>query len=118
MGILDVDIHGPNIAKMLGIEKEKLYRSESYIEPKAPVLGTIENMSGFICPNCQKEINLFGEGGGEKTAYDLRVPFLGKIPIEPEIVRCGDSGRSFIAAKNANPAAAGMNNIVRKIKGI
>jgi len=84
-------------------------------ELKVPVIGVIENMSGFICPHCQKEIDLFGTGGGEKSAYDLGVPFLGKVPIEPEMVKFGDSGRPFLSASKVSLAATVMYNIVNKI---
>jgi len=214
VGILDVDIHGPNIAKMLGIEGEKLGGSESGIEPvevlsglkavslallledkdqpiiwrgplkmitikqfladvnwgeldylivdsppgtgdeplsvcqlisnisgaiivttpqdvavldsrksvlfakelKVPIVGIIENMSGFICPHCKKEIDLFGTGGGEKSAQDLKVPFLGKVPLEPEMVKSGDSGKPFLSVIKVSPAAKVFDNIVNKIK--
>lgn len=212
-GILDVDIHGPNIAKMLGIEGRKLTGSEWGIEPievlsglkavslallldnadqpviwrgplkmltikqflsdvnwgeldyfivdsppgtgdeplsvcqlipdlngaiivttpqdvavldsrkcvmfakelKIPVIGVIENMSGFICPFCKKEIDLFGAGGGKKSADDLKVPFLGSIAMEPEIVKLGDSGQPFIHFKKEGRAVENMNEIVGKI---
>jgi len=213
VGILDVDIHGPNIAKMLGIEERKLAGSKLGIEPvevlpglkaislallleskdqpviwrgplkmltikqflsdvnwgeldylivdsppgtgdeplsvcqlipdingviivttpqdvavldsrkcvmfakelKVPIIGIIENMSGFVCPHCKKEIDLFGVGGGEKSASDLKVPFLGRIPIEPEIVKLGDSGQPFIHFKKESPTAKNMDEIIRKI---
>ncbi len=213
VGILDVDIHGPNIAKMLGIEGKKLEGSEAGIEPvevlpnlkavsiafliedqdtpivwrgplkmitikqflsdvnwgnldylivdfppgtgdeplsvcqlipdvngaivvttpqdvaildsrksvqfakelKIPVLGIIENMSGFVCPHCEKEIDLFGTGGGEKAAHDLKVPFMGKIPMEPEMVKSGDSGQPFIHFKNETKTASVMNEIINYI---
>ncbi len=56
------------------------------------VLGIIENMSGMTCPHCGKDIDLFKKGGGEAAAHELGVPFLGRLPIEPEIVLSGDSG--------------------------
>jgi len=213
VGILDVDIHGPNIAKMLGIEGKRIVGSESGIEPvevlpnlkavslallfenkdqpiiwrgplkmitikqflsdvnwggldyfivdsppgtgdeplsvcqlisningaiivttpqdvaildsrksvlfakelKVPVIGIIENMSGFICPYCKKEIDLFGIGGGEKSAHDLGVPFLGRIPVEPEIVKLGDSGQPFIHFKKGTQTAEIMDEIMNKI---
>ena len=217
VGILDVDIHGPNIAKMLGIEGKRLVGSDSEIEPiealpnlkavslallfenkdqpiiwrgplkmitikqflsdvnwgeldylivdsppgtgdeplsvcqlipdisgaiivttpqdvaildarksinfvkelKIPVLGVIENMSGFVCPHCKKEIDLFGTGGGEKSAHDLKVPFLGRIPVEPEMVKFGDSGQPFIHFKSQAQTANIMNEILAKItKGL
>ena len=213
VGILDVDIHGPNIAKMLGIENKRLMGSESGIEPievlpnlkavsiallfenkdqpiiwrgplkmitikqfladvnwgeldylivdsppgtgdeplsvcqlipnidgaiivttpqevaildsrksvifakelKVPIVGIIENMSGFACPHCNKEIDLFGTGGGEKSAHDLSVPFLGRIPIEPEMVKLGDLGQPFIHFKKETQTAKIMDEITKRI---
>jgi ATP-binding protein involved in chromosome partitioning len=63
------------------------------------ILGIIENMSGMVCPHCGKEIDLFGRGGGEKAAKELGVPFLGSIPIDPEMRKAGDEGRPFIIRK-------------------
>jgi ATP-binding protein involved in chromosome partitioning len=57
------------------------------------ILGVIENMSGFICPDCGKKLNIFGSGGGTKMSAQMDVPFLGEIPIEPEMVKMGDAGR-------------------------
>ena len=72
-------------------------------------------MSRFLCPHCQKEIDLFGIGGGEKAALSLDVPFLGRIPIEREVVKSGDSGHPFIDFKVESPASKNMNVIVDKI---
>ncbi len=63
---------------------------------KLPVLGVIENMSGFMCPHCGGSTELFGSGGGEEMARQMDVPFLGRIPIEPDIVTSGDSGKPFV----------------------
>jgi len=213
VGILDVDIHGPNVAKMLAIEGKRLMGSESGIEPvevlpnlkavsiallfedkdqpiiwrgplkmitikqfladvnwgeldylivdsppgtgdeplsvcqlipdiegavivttpqdvaildsrksvmfakelKIPIMGIIENMSGFICPHCNKEIDLFGIGGGEKSAHDLKAPFLGRIPVDPEMVKFGDSGQPFIHFKKETQTAKIMNQMINKI---
>jgi len=213
VGILDADIHGPNIAKMLGIESKRLVGSESGIEPvevlpnlkavslallfenkdqpiiwrgplkmialkqfladvnwgeldylivdsppgtgdeplsvcqlipdlngaiivttpqgvaildsrksvmfakelQIPIIGIIENMSGFICPYCKKEIDLFGTGGGEKSAHDLSVPFLGRIPIEPEMVKLGDLGQPFIYFKKETQTAKIMDEMIKRI---
>jgi Mrp family chromosome partitioning ATPase len=70
-----------------------------------PVAGIVENMSGFKCPHCGKEIDLFKIGGGEKAARELQVPFLGRIPLDPQIVRNCDQGNPFVAA-NPDSAAA------------
>jgi len=63
---------------------------------KMEIFGLIENMSGFECPHCGKTINLYGSGGGEKTAKTMGVQFLGKIPFDPNVVQCGDSGTSIL----------------------
>lgn len=57
-----------------------------------PVLGIIENMSGFICPHCNTETPIFSSGGGRKLAESLAIPFLGSIPIDPQFVSCSDNG--------------------------
>jgi len=62
---------------------------------KMAIKGLIENMSGAICPHCGEAIELFGSGGGEKTALTAGIPFLGKIPFDHRMVICGDEGRSF-----------------------
>jgi ATP-binding protein involved in chromosome partitioning len=213
VGLMDVDIHGPNIAKMLGIEGKQLMVSEFGIEPfpvlphlkaisialltqnqdspiiwrgplkmatikqfisdvnwgdldyliidsppgtgdeplstcqlitningsvivttpqdvaildsrktvmfskqlNVPVIGIIENMSGFICPHCKKRTDLFGRDGGKKAAEDLGVPFLGSIPIEPDIVTSGDSGKPYIHYNSDTETAKTMQKIIEKI---
>lgn len=213
VGILDVDIHGPNVAKMLGIEGKRLTSSDMGIEPvqvlpdlkavsisllienqdqpiiwrgplkmmtikqllsdvnwgdldylvvdsppgtgdeplsvcqlipningaiivttpqdvaildsrksvlfakelKVPVIGVIENMSGFVCPHCNKTIDLFGKGGGETAAVDLSVPFLGQIPVDAETVKLADAGRPFIYFNRDSSDAKVMKEIVDKI---
>jgi Mrp family chromosome partitioning ATPase len=64
---------------------------------EVPVLGIVENMSGMVCPHCDESIDLFKVGGGETAAYELGVPFLGRIPIDPRIVTKCDSGEPFVA---------------------
>jgi len=59
---------------------------------KMEVFGLIENMSGFSCPHCGESIELFGTGGGEKTANQMGVRFLGRIPFDPKMVTCSDTG--------------------------
>ena len=59
------------------------------------VYGLIENMSGYICPHCNGVLDLFGSGGGEKTAQAMGIDFLGKIPFDPQMVTCGDDGVAF-----------------------
>jgi len=61
-----------------------------------PVLGIIENMRGFRCPHCGKMTYIFGQGGGERAAKELNVPFLGALPLDPRIVSLTDEGKPFI----------------------
>jgi ATP-binding protein involved in chromosome partitioning len=212
VGLLDVDIHGPNLAKMLGVEDKKLDVSSGVIKPvevkknlklvsmsfllqdpdlpviwRGPmkmkaiqqflgdvkwgeldwlvidsppgtgdeplsvaqlipatgavvvttpqevslmdsrkavafarrlnlkVLGIIENMSGMVCPHCGKRIDLFKEGGGQRAALQLGVPFLGKIPLDPEIVTLGDEGKAFIDIHPQSEASQAFMRIVDNI---
>jgi len=64
-----------------------------------PVLGIVENMSYYVCPQCGHREEIFKHGGGRRTAERLHVPFLGEIPIDPKVVVCGDSGRPIVAAE-------------------
>ncbi len=215
VGLLDVDLHGPNVAKMLGIEGKTLAANEGQIEPfrvaydlkvisialllgnpdepviwrgplkmgaigqflgdvewgdldylvidsppgtgdeplsvcqlitdidgaiivttpqdvaildsrKAvmfarkldmPVLGIIENMSGFTCPHCHKNIDLFKKGGAEKTAADMNIPFLGSISFNLEMVELGDAGTPFTAFPEKNSFSnKEFEKIVEKIE--
>jgi ATP-binding protein involved in chromosome partitioning len=81
-----------------------------------PVVGIIENMSGFICPECGAKLNIFKTGGGKKIAEDLSVPYLGKIPIDPIICVYSDSGTPFIANNIKSPAVTAFTEIVTNIK--
>jgi Mrp family chromosome partitioning ATPase len=212
VGLIDVDIHGPNVAKMLGIENERLTAVDNMIEPfalfpnfrvvslallghnvdepfvwrgplkggvikqlladtnwgeldyliidappgtgdeplsvcqliedltaaiivttpqdvalldarksilftrqlKVPFIGLIENMSGFVCPECKEEIVLFGAGTGKKVADEFMIEFLGSIPMEPGIVRAGDTGKPFIHFNKETATAQSIKQIVIK----
>lgn len=82
---------------------------------KLNIYGIIENMSGLKCPHCGKKIDLFKSGGGEKTARDLGVPFLGRIPLDPDIVSLADEGKPFITYQPDSEAAKAIGDIVEKI---
>ena len=81
-----------------------------------PVIGIVENMSGFQCPHCGKEIELFKIGGGEKAAVDLQVPFLGRIPLDPQIVSDCDGGKPFIATHPDSPASKAFEEITDRVE--
>ena len=72
------------------------------------VLGIIENMSYFICRHCGEREEIFGHGGGKKTADKLGVPFLGEIPIDPKVVVGGDSGEPIVSLDPSSPATAAL----------
>jgi len=83
-----------------------------------PVIGVVENMSGFRCPKCGETVNIFKKGGGEKMAEEMGVPFLGAIPIDPNMVECGDSGKHFAEAYKESEAAKSFEQIVDKLPGM
>jgi ATP-binding protein involved in chromosome partitioning len=67
-------------------------------EVKTPVLGIVENMSGFVCPSCNETHDIFGSGGGQRIAEENGVELLGQIPIEPSIREGGDTGKPAVLA--------------------
>jgi ATP-binding protein involved in chromosome partitioning len=81
-----------------------------------PVIGIIENMSGFVCPKCGAETDIFRVGGGKKISEELDVPFLGKIPLDPRICEDSDRGLPFILEHADSPAAKAFMEIVEKIE--
>jgi ATP-binding protein involved in chromosome partitioning len=80
-----------------------------------PVVGIVENMSGLVCPHCQGLIELFKTGGGEALAHEMQVPFLGRVPIDPQIVACGDAGSPYVHRYAESPAAQAIGRIVAGI---
>jgi ATP-binding protein involved in chromosome partitioning len=82
-----------------------------------PILGVVENMSGFTCPSCGTVTHIFHQGGGEAIAGDLGVPFLGKVPLDPSVVDAGDDGRPLVVAAPASPAAEAYRQIATALAG-
>jgi ATP-binding protein involved in chromosome partitioning len=82
---------------------------------KMEIFGLIENMSGFECPHCGKTINLYGSGGGEKTAQAMGVQFLGKIPFDPNVVQCGDSGTSILDTHKDSMVTKAFDDVATKM---
>jgi len=82
---------------------------------KMDILGLIENMSGFSCPHCNKMVDLFGSGGGEKTAGSAGIPFLGRIPFDPNVVSCGDNGISFQEKYADTPVTKAFTELAEKV---
>jgi Mrp family chromosome partitioning ATPase/predicted Fe-Mo cluster-binding NifX family protein len=83
-----------------------------------PVLGVVENMSGFACPHCGEITQILRTGAGKRISKDMEVPLLGSIPMDPKIAESGDSGRAFIHHYAGSPAAAIMREIIRPIEAL
>jgi ATP-binding protein involved in chromosome partitioning len=82
---------------------------------KLPIIGVVENMSGFVCPHCNEKIEIFSSGGGKKMAQEQGVPFLGSIPIDPKVGADSDKGAPFIISHKDSAAAKAFMKIVSKI---
>jgi Mrp family chromosome partitioning ATPase len=82
---------------------------------KMEVFGIIENMSGFSCPHCGETIDLFGSGGGEKTAAKYDLNFLGKVPFDPRVVACGDSGKCYRQIYPGTEVAEAFDRIAERM---
>jgi len=80
-----------------------------------PILGIVENMSYYICRHCGERENLFGHGGGSKTARMLNVPFLGEVPIDPKVVVGGDSGEPIVILDPTSPAATAFVELAKQV---
>ena len=81
-----------------------------------PVLGVVENMSGFVCPHCGETTNLFKAGGGERMAAEMGVPFLGRIPIDPAVVASGDDGQPLVTHCADTPSARAFAHIAEALR--
>jgi Mrp family chromosome partitioning ATPase/predicted Fe-Mo cluster-binding NifX family protein len=82
---------------------------------KLPVIGVLENMSGFVCPKCGERTDIFKSGGGEIMAKQMGVPFLGRIPIDPQIVQSCDSGKPFLYHYNQSQTAKAFEKALNPI---
>jgi ATP-binding protein involved in chromosome partitioning len=80
-----------------------------------PVLGIIENMSYYMCGHCGERTEIFGHGGGKKTAEMLGVPFLGEVPIDPKVVVGGDSGEPIVVLDPESAAAKAFVELARQV---
>ena len=81
----------------------------------APVLGIVENMSMFQCPHCKEETDIFGSGGGEREALKLKVPFLGKVPIESVVRTSGDDGIPVVINAPESSSAKAFMEIAERV---
>jgi ATP-binding protein involved in chromosome partitioning len=82
---------------------------------KVDIVGMVENMSYFVCPHCQHEIDIFSRGGAEKTAKQFDVAFLGNIQLDPELRKAGDSGKPSVLDGENSPHARSLYDFARKV---
>lgn len=85
------------------------------VQTNIPVIGVIENMSGFVCPHCGEITNIFSSGGGEAAAKDMGVQFLGRVPIEVGVAQAGDEGLPIVEKDPDCASAKAFRDIVLKI---
>jgi len=106
----------PQEVSLLDVRKEINFCKKLNI----PILGVVENMSTFICPNCKLETKIFPPttGGAKKMCEDLDVRFLGSIPLDPMIARSCDEGKPYIEAFKESPASKAYINIIEQIMTI
>jgi Mrp family chromosome partitioning ATPase len=82
------------------------------------IFGLIENMSGFACPHCGEHVDLFGTGGGQQTATASGIEFLSRIPFDPAMVSCGDTGASYQNAHPDSPVTKAFDHIAEKMSAL
>ena len=80
-----------------------------------PISGIIENMSGFVCPHCGQEADIFSSGGGRRLAERFGIPFLGAIPLDPDIVKSGDTGLPYVEYYSTTKTAQKFDEIVEQL---
>jgi ATP-binding protein involved in chromosome partitioning len=82
---------------------------------KVDIIGMVENMSYFLCPHCHQEIDIFSKGGGERTAQQFDLPFLGRIELDPQIRAGGDSGHPVVLEGEQSEHARSMFAFARNV---
>jgi len=87
---------------------------EMFRQVKVDILGLVENMSSFHCPHCHKEVDIFSKGGGERTARQFDVPFLGAIELDPEVRQRGDAGNPIALEGESSEHAKSFFDFARK----
>lgn len=80
-----------------------------------PVIGVVENMSGYVCPHCGENAAIFKSGGGEKLAEEMGIPFLGRIPLDPAMVAGGDAGQPCMVAPADSAAGRAMQKTFDRV---
>jgi Mrp family chromosome partitioning ATPase len=112
-GVSAVIVTTPQEVALLDVRKEINFCKKLNI----PILGVVENMSSFICPNCKLETKIFPPttGGAKVMCEEMEVPFLGSIPLDPMIARSCDEGKPYIEAFQDSPASKAYVTIIEKL---
>ena len=85
-------------------------------DSQVPIIGIVENMSGLDCPHCHKHIEVFRKGGGEASAQDMGVPFLGRIPLDPDVVMQSDAGEPYALFNSDTATAQAYHDIANQVE--
>src|SRR2546425_63738 len=128
VGLLDADITGPNVPLMMGTSGSHVTGAGGRVNAVAMfnkvnvrTIGVVENMSGFICPHCGTEHDLFGSGGAASLAREFDLEVLAKIPLEPSVRTGGDAGTPITSPQHpgaeASVAAAALREMARTVAG-
>jgi ATP-binding protein involved in chromosome partitioning len=88
---------------------------EMFKQMKVDLVGLVENMSYFVCPHCNHETDIFSRGGVEKTAAQFGVPFLGGVPLDPDVRKAGDTGKPTVLEGEDSPHAKSLYDFARKV---
>ena len=83
---------------------------------RVEITGVVENMSGFVCPNCNETVEIFKSGGGEEVAREFELPFLGRIPMDPKVVMAGDDGQPYLCGEGESPAITAFSQVVDAVE--
>jgi ATP-binding protein involved in chromosome partitioning len=81
-----------------------------------PIIGVVENMSGFVCPNCGAEVDIFMRGGGERIALEMGLDFLGRIPLDRRLCEASDKGELLVLSGEDTPTVRAFMNLAAKVE--
>jgi len=108
--------HAVIVTTPQGLAVDDVRRSVDFCRQlDADILGIVENMSGFVCPDCGKRHDIFSAGGGKALADATGVPFLGAIPLDPNMVKAADNGMPFMKNNLESPTADSINAVIKPI---
>jgi ATP-binding protein involved in chromosome partitioning len=79
------------------------------------ILGVVENMSGFACPHCGTHVDVFGRGGGRRLAEEMQAPYLGEVPLDPEVRLAGDAGTPTTLSSPQSPAGRAFAEVAERV---